>query len=137
MHLTADSSDPAKYGPVIAFDSIQSYLEAAQRQQRRIERIKTSLHPTTRDSMRKGRIRHLAKLFAEVHFYLICWARIEKLARFIQHKTRYRRIGRCYNHIGLSWRIEGTRTTTLNTLRKGCPAGRSTANWQFATTSKT
>lgn len=32
-------------------------------------------------------------MFNEVHFYLICWARIAKLARFIADKSRFRQVG--------------------------------------------
>lgn len=78
--LTAASDDPAAYGPVIALHQIQSYLDAAKHQQRRIERIRASMHK----AMREGRPRRGEDLFAVVHFYLICWARIDKLARFIR-----------------------------------------------------
>lgn len=81
---------PAKYGPVIALSSIESYFNAAKRQQRRIERAKASihksfLHPT---GVNRGK-----NLFGDVHFYLIAWARIAKLARFIQETTRFSRTG--------------------------------------------
>ena len=61
-------------GPVIAFGGMESYFEAAKRQQRRIERAKTSLLKSASTRTRP--------LFDEVHFYLICWARIAKLGRF-------------------------------------------------------
>jgi hypothetical protein len=78
--LSAPSDDPAANGPVIALHEIQSYLGAAKHQQRRIERIGASTH----EAMREGRRRRGENLFAVVHFYLICWARIGKLAYFIR-----------------------------------------------------
>lgn len=74
------------YGPVIALDSIASYLDAAKRQQRRIERAKRIPW--------RSRSPHLGRLFADVHYYLICWARIAKLARFIASSTGFREAGR-------------------------------------------
>jgi len=81
---------PAKYGPVIALSAIESYFDTAKRQQRRIERAKASihksfLHPT---GVNRGK-----NLFYDVHFYLIAWSRIAKLARFIQETTRFSRTG--------------------------------------------
>ena len=72
-----------RYGPVIALGAVESYFEAGKREQRRIERARASLlkRPTARP------------LFDEVHFYLICWARIAKLARFIANRTRFQRTG--------------------------------------------
>ena len=87
--LTAASDDPAAYGPVIALQQIQSYLRAAKRQQWRIERIRASTHK----AMREGRPRRGEGLFADVHFYLICWARIDKCACFIRNATRFKRLG--------------------------------------------
>ena len=89
------------YGPVIALGAVESYFEAAKRQQRRIESARTKL------------LRQVAArprpLFDEVHFYLIGWARIAKLARFIAHSTRFRRTGlvlRRY-HAELTERVDG------------------------------
>ena len=87
--LTAASDDPAAYGPVLALHNIQSYLDAAKRQQRRIQRNGASPHK----AMRKGRPRRGEGLFADVHFYLICWARIDKSASFIRDATRFKRLG--------------------------------------------
>ncbi len=97
--LTAASDVPAAYGPVIALHQIQSYLDAAKRQQQRIQRIRASTHK----AMREGRSRRGEDLFAVVHFYLICWARIDKLAKFIRdtlnrnasnwNVPKFRRIG--------------------------------------------
>ena len=78
--LTAASNDPVMLGPEIALRQIQSYLDAAKRQQRRIERIKTS----ELKAVREGRRRCGEDWFAVVHFYLICWTRIGKLADFIR-----------------------------------------------------
>jgi hypothetical protein len=72
-------------GPVIALGAVESYFEAAKRQQRRIERAKAGL---TRRATARTR-----SLFDEVHFYLICWARIAKLTRFIARSTKFRRTG--------------------------------------------
>ncbi|MCZ6752518.1 MAG: hypothetical protein O7E51_11910 [Acidobacteria bacterium] len=88
-------------GPVIALGAVESYFEAARRQQRRIERAKVGL-------LRRAAAR-TRSLFDEVHFYLICWARIAKLTRFIAHSTRFRRTGlvlRRY-HAELTERIDG------------------------------
>lgn len=97
--LTGVSGGPASYGPVIALQQIKSYLGAAKHQQRRIERIKAS----TLEAMREGRPRRGEDLFAVVHFYVICWARIGKLANFIRDSLnrnalranvpKFRRIG--------------------------------------------
>ena len=88
-------------GLVIALGAVESYFEAARRQQRRIERARTGL---LRSSAARTRT-----LFDEVHFYLICWARIAKLSRFIAHSTRFRQIGlvlRRY-HAELTERVDG------------------------------
>ena len=81
---------PEKYGPLIALHTIESYFDAAKRQQRRIQRAEVSIlrsfsHPT--------RIMPGKNLFYDVHFYLICWARIAKLAWFIQQTTKFSRTG--------------------------------------------
>jgi hypothetical protein len=71
-------------GALIALGGLDSYFQAARRQQHRIERAKTTIQrPSTR----------VRFLFDEVHFYLICWARIAKLGRFIAEATRFRRTG--------------------------------------------
>lgn len=88
-------------GPVIALGAVASYFEAAKRQQRRIERAKAG--PTKKVTARTR------SLFDEVHFYLICWARIAKLTRFIARCTRFRRTGlvlRRY-HAELTERVNG------------------------------
>jgi hypothetical protein len=82
--------NPAKYGPVIALSTIESYFDAAKRQQRRIERDRASIHKSFSGATGVGRGRNL---FYDVHFYLISWARIAKLARFIQQTTRFSRTG--------------------------------------------
>lgn len=104
------------YGPVIALDAVESYFQAAKRQQRRIQRAKVGL-------MRRaaGRTR---SLFDEVHFYLICWARIAKLTRFIAQSTRFRRTGlvlRRY-HAELTERIDGR--DHLEHFEERLPGGR-------------
>ena len=84
--------NPEVYGPMIALSTIESYFDAAKLQQRRIERAKVSIHKsfsnTTGVRIRRGR-----NLFYDVHFYLISWARIARLARFIQQTTRFSRTG--------------------------------------------
>ena len=79
---------PADLGPIIAFKSIDSYLDAANRQQHRIERARAAI---VKSILSQRHVR--GNLFNEVHFYLICWARIAKLGRFIANKTRFRRVG--------------------------------------------
>jgi len=78
------------YGPVIALSTIDSYFGAAKLQQRRIERARISIQKSFADAKggRRGR-----NLFYDVHFYLISWVRIDKLARFIAQKTRFVRTG--------------------------------------------
>jgi len=90
-------------GPMIAYNSIESYLDAAKRQLRRIERARAA---TVKGVLSRKRTR--GNLFNEIHFYLICWARIAKLARFIADKTRFKRVGlvlRRY-HVELKDRID-------------------------------
>jgi hypothetical protein len=102
LHLTLSITKHNQLlGPVIALGAVDSYFEAAKRQQRRIGRAKAGL---TRKATTRTR-----SLFDEVHFYLICWARIAKLTRFIAHSTRFRRTGlvlRRY-HAELTERVDG------------------------------
>lgn len=89
------------YCPVIALGAVESYFEAAKRQQHWIERAKAGL--LTRAA---GRTR---SLFEDIHFYLICWAGIAKLTRFIARSTKFRRTGlvlRRY-HAELTERVDG------------------------------
>jgi hypothetical protein len=84
----AAATPPIDFGPVIALYSVDSYLDAAKRQQHRIERAKTAPFKGTKSR------RHInGNLFNDVHVYLICWTRIAKLGRFIADKTRFRRVG--------------------------------------------
>jgi hypothetical protein len=88
MDALATTSPPIGLGPVLALNSIDSYLDAAKHQRRRIERARAATFVGIR--LRK----HIhGNLFNDVHFYLICWARIAKLARFIADKTRFKRVG--------------------------------------------
>lgn len=92
---------PDPYGPIIALSSLESYVEAAKRQQRRIKRAMAA-------PWRPG-ARSRSSLFNDTHFYLISWSRVAKLTRFISAKTRLRRIGlvlRRY-HSDFESRIEG------------------------------
>ena len=75
-------------GPIIAFNSVEAYLDAAKRQQHRIERARAAI---LKGILSRRHVR--GNLFNEVHFYLICWARIAKLGRFIADKTRFKRVG--------------------------------------------
>jgi len=79
---------PTDIGPVIALGSVETYLDAARRQQQRIKRARTAFLKR----LRSGRHQH-DNLFNEVHFYLICWARIAKLGWFIRDKTRFKHVG--------------------------------------------
>ena len=79
---------PIGLGPIIAFNSIEAYLDAAKRQQRRIEQARAAI---VKGILSQRHVR--GNLFNEVHFYLICWARIAKLGRFIADKTRFRQVG--------------------------------------------
>ena len=81
---------PEKYGSVIALSTIDSYFNAAKLQQRRIERARLSIQ---KSFSRGPATRRGNNLFYDVHFYLISWARIAKLARFIAQKTRFSRTG--------------------------------------------
>lgn len=76
---------PDPYGPIIALYSLESYVEAAKRQNRRIKRAMVA-------PWRPG-AKSRSSLFDDTHFYLISWSRIAKLARFISAKTRFHRIG--------------------------------------------
>ncbi len=84
----AAATPPVDFGPIIALNSVDSYLDAAKFQQRRIERARTAAFK----GIRPRRNMH-GNLFNDVHFYLICWARIAKLGRFITDKTRFKRAG--------------------------------------------
>jgi hypothetical protein len=81
--LTA-AKHPSAYGPVIALHSVEATLAAARMQQRRIARARRS--PPGR------RFKGNALLFADIHFYLICWARTAKLTRFIWGAVRFSRL---------------------------------------------
>jgi hypothetical protein len=82
--LYARNERPA-IGCFIALVSITSTLSAAKVQQRRIRRARQSIWKQPGVG-RRGRT-----LFHDVHFYLICWARIAKLASFVARVTRFPR----------------------------------------------
>ena len=88
QHTLSAATPPVDFGPIIALNSVDSYLDAAKFQQRRIERARTAASK----GIRPRRTMH-GNLFNDVHFYLICWARIAKLGRFITDKTRFKRAG--------------------------------------------
>jgi len=88
MAALGSLNSPTNLGPIIAFSSVEAYLDAAKRQQHRIERSRAAILKGIHSR------RHVrGNLFNEVHFYLICWARIAKLGRFIADKTRFKRTG--------------------------------------------
>lgn len=89
----AEFIPPVAFGPVLALDLIVSYLNAAKRQQRRIELAK----PIAFDKPHSKR-RLNSNLFNDIHFYLICWSRISKFGRFISNKTRFKRVGLVLRH---------------------------------------
>jgi hypothetical protein len=78
-------------GPVIALGSIASYFDAAKLQQRRIQRAKISSLKAIRSV---ADVCSRTNLFCDVHFYLISWTRIYKLAQFILETSRFARTGR-------------------------------------------
>jgi hypothetical protein len=88
MNTVGALNPPTDLGPIIAFNSVEAYLDAAKRQQRRIERARAAI---VKGILSRRHVR--GNLFNEVHFYLICWARIAKLGRFIADKTRFKRVG--------------------------------------------
>lgn len=69
----------------LAFGQLRAMFDAARVQQQRIQR-------TRRRISRAGLLRrgHRA-LFYEVHFYLICWARVQKLAQYVTDKSGFSR----------------------------------------------
>jgi hypothetical protein len=79
---------PTDIGPVIALGSVETYLDAARRQQQCIKRARSSFLKRIRSGRQKR-----DNLFNEVHFYLICWTRIAKLGCFIRDKTRFKHVG--------------------------------------------
>jgi hypothetical protein len=94
------------YRPVIALSAIESYLAAAKMQQRRIQNGKKLRKPTT-----------LAKLFADTHFYLICWDKIQKLAKSIQEVFGFpttKRVLRVY-HLELKKRCDAVIIWSIST----------------------
>lgn len=82
----AASTGRSAPGTIISLYSIDGALAAAKRQQRRIARGKRQI---ARGLLSLSR----GTLFADVHFYVICWARIAKLSQFISRTTRFRRVG--------------------------------------------
>ena len=75
--------EPAAIGCFIALGSITSTLLAAKVQQRRIRRA-WKLARKQPGMGRGGRT-----LFHDVHFYLICWARVAKLASFVARVAQF------------------------------------------------
>jgi hypothetical protein len=88
MNTVGALNPPTDLGPIIAFNSIEAYLDAAKRQQRRIKQARAAI---VKGILSRRHVR--GNLFNEVHFYLICWARIAKLGPFIADKTRFKRVG--------------------------------------------
>lgn len=79
-------NQPASLGCLIALSSIDSALAAAKVQERRIAHAKRLM----RSDRTVGR--NLRILFYDVHFYLICWSRVAKLASFVSRVTRFRQV---------------------------------------------
>lgn len=76
-------NQPASLGCLIALGSIDSALAAARVQQRRINSAKRMMVR----NWAAGRGRRI--LFHDVHFYLICWGRVSKLAHFVVRITQF------------------------------------------------
>ena len=76
-------------GVVVALHEIDSYCGAARRQQRRIATAEGSIR---RWILRRAGAPPLRTLFSDAHFYLISWARVAKLARFVSQSTRSTRV---------------------------------------------
>jgi len=79
---------------MIALVGLGYYYDAARRQQRRIMAARRRQERTMAVGRRKiGRpqssVRHI---FDEIHFYLICWARIAKLAKSVAEGTNFRQV---------------------------------------------
>ena len=81
---------PDASGPITALASIEAYFDAAKRQHRRICRARSSIE---RLLAGKPTATRGSTLFQDVHFYLISWVRIAKLAKFIRDQTRFSRTG--------------------------------------------
>ena len=79
------SQNPDTMSVIIAVSDLASYFEAARHQQRRIQ--------TAMKGQRVWRKPTRERIFNEVHFYLICWARIARLAKFIAARTKFRKAG--------------------------------------------
>jgi hypothetical protein len=81
------------FGPYIALGEMETYLDAARRQRSRIAIAQRRLART--DSAARGkpgrRPSRITSLFSEAHFYVICWARIAKLSKFIVNATCFPR----------------------------------------------
>lgn len=118
--LSAANDDPAEYGPLFALGDIQSYLGAAKRQQRRFERIKASTHK----AIREGRPRRCEGLFADVHFYLICWTRIEKSACFIRDATGFKLLGQVLRRYRTELKDRRDARNHLEHFEERLPGGR-------------
>ncbi len=104
---------PNPHGPFIALGSLDSYVEAAKGQQRRMKRQQRRIQQwTTRTAMaaagRPG-APSLSSLFEATHFYLIAWSRVAMLTRFIRTKTKFPRVGRVVRryHRDFQSRIDG------------------------------
>jgi len=80
--LAAATDDPSADGPILALDRLQFYLDAAKRQQKRIGAIRALRHKR----MRAARPRRDDGLFADVHFYVICWTMVCKLAESVRDR---------------------------------------------------
>ncbi len=110
---------PTPPGPYMAFADIRSTLIAAGVQQRRIARAKKLL------SAHRGRVqsRSHGMLFFDVHFYVLCCARIAKQAEFLARHTRFRRVGLVLRRYHTDLRAISTFRDQLEHFEERLPGG--------------
>ncbi len=72
-------------GVFIAFGQLQSMFAAARTEQRRIQRAMRRISGLKRPGQ------NTRTLFHDVHFYLICWGRVAKLAKYVTHTSGFSR----------------------------------------------
>ena len=75
----------------VALSRMEATLEAARRQRRRITGAQRRLRGAL--AGRKSPTTPLGGIFSDVHFYVICWSRIAKLAGYVRDITGWRRVG--------------------------------------------
>lgn len=104
-------------GPLIALGSIDDYLNACRVQQNRIRHSIKRINQ--RQSLRGS------NLFAEVHFYLICVARIAKLAEFIAGLTQFGRVARVIKRYRKDLKAADDMRDHLEHFEERLPGGKS------------